>query len=273
MIKGMTGFGSAEIVTDGIRGTAEIKSVNHRYLDIVYYLPPGFAYVENKIQQIISQFVERGRVTVSLKINSKPGPTVSFNKGIARQYLKHSQSLKKEFGLKGELSLSDLVQFPGVFESKDTIIDPETLWPSIEKAIGMAAKSLSKMREREGRSLAKDVSNQIRRIFLQINKIHSRVKALLRERKRHLTDEEFLGFQKDNDINEELARLAHHIDEIRLLLRSEVPIGKKLDFIAQEMQREINTVGSKVQDKIVSNAVIAIKTKIEKIREQSQNLE
>jgi len=273
MINGMTGFGSADLVFENVRGTVEIKSVNHRYLDIVYYLPAGFGYAENKIQQMISQHIERGRITVSVKINNKPGLAVSFNVGTAKQYLKYATSLRRELGIKGELALSDLIQLPGVIETKETMIDAEALWPFVEKAIAKALKGLLIMRHREGRSLIGDITAQTKRMSLRINTIRYAVKTILKDKKRVLAGEEFLNYQKSADINEEISRLSHHIDETRLLLKSQVAVGKKLDFIAQEMQRETNTIGSKVQDKTVSNAVIAIKTKIEKIREQSQNIE
>lgn len=273
MIKGMTGFGSTDLVVDHLRGVVEIKSVNHRYLDIIYYLPVGFAFVENKIQQIITQQIERSRVTVSVKINNKPGPVVSFNKETAKQYLRYAASLKRELGLKGELSLSDLIQLPGVVEAIETPVDIEALWPFVEKSLRKALKGLLAMRYREGRSLAKDINIQIHRMLSHINKIRTGIKSILKEKKKLLTGEEFLTYQKNSDINEELSRLSHHIEEVRLLLKSDAAVGKKLDFIAQEMQRETNTIGSKVQDSRISNAVIAIKTKIEKIREQSQNIE
>jgi len=273
MIYGMTGFGSADFVFENLRGTVEIKSVNHRYLDIIYYLPAGFAYAENKIQQMISQHVERGRITVSVKINNKPGLAVSFNVGTAKQYLKYATSLREELGIQGELSLSDLIHLPGVVETKEAMLDADALWPFVEKAIVKALKGLLIMRQREGRSLIKDIAIQTKRMLLQINRIRFSVRMILKDKKEVLAGEEFLNYQKSTDINEEISRLRHHIDEVRLLLKSQVAAGKKLDFIAQEMQREANTIGSKVQEKTVSNAVIAIKTKIEKIREQSQNIE
>ena len=129
------------------------------------------------------------------------------------------------------------------------------------------------MRQREGRSLIADMNKLLNLMLLQTKKIRMRSGIILKEKRKLLTDEEFSSFQKGADINEELSRLIHHIEEFRILLRSDIAVGKKLDFIAQEMQRETNTIGSKLQDKVVSNAVIALKSKVEKIREQSQNVE
>jgi len=272
MIKGMTGFGCAEL-SGKIKGTVEIKSLNHRYLDIGYFLPLGFASVEGKIRDLLSRHIERGRVTVSLKITSKPAQTVSFNKEAIKTYLKYARMIKEDFRLKGELLLPELIHLPGVIDTKETMLSAEDLWPAMEKSFASALTGLIFMRKREGKSLASDIDKILKLMLLQIKRIQSRAKIILREKMKKLTDEEFLSFQKSSDVNEEISRLTHHIDEFRLLLKSDMAVGKKLDFIAQEMQRETNTIGSKLQDKIVSNAVIALKTKIEKIREQSQNIE
>lgn len=273
MIKGMTGFGSAEIASGKIRGSVEIKSLNHRYLDIGYFLPTGFGAIEVKIRDLLSQDIERGRVTVAVKITNKPTHTIHFNKHVISTYLHYSKILKKDFGINGQLSVNELMQLPGVIDTRETVLSPEDLWPMIEKGFRKALAELLVMRSREGKSLARDVSSLLRLMSLQINKIQSRARVILREKKKKMTDEEFMSFQKSADVNEEIARLSHHIDEFKLLLQSDIAVGKKLDFIAQEMQRETNTIGSKVQDKFVSNAVIALKSKIEKIREQSQNVE
>ena len=158
-------------------------------------------------------------------------------------------------------------------KGREKWLSPEELWPTIEKSARLALKSLVSMRQREGRSLIADMNKLLNLMLLQTKKIRMRSGIILKEKRKLLTDEEFSSFQKGADINEELSRLIHHIEEFRILLRSDIAVGKKLDFIAQEMQRETNTIGSKLQDKVVSNAVIALKSKVEKIREQSQNVE
>lgn len=273
MIKGMTGFGQAQLLPGKIKALIEIKSVNQRYLDINYFLPVGFGSIENKIRQMIQKEIYRGRITVSMKIVQKEEQKVSLNRSIARMHIRNAGRLKKEFGVKGELSLSDLVRLPGVLETSEAVISPEALWPTLAKGFNKALAELVNMRKSEGRSLAADVRGQLTRMSLQIKKIQKKAKSILREKRKKLTNEEFRPFQRSSDVNEEIARLLHYIDEIKPLLRSKVSVGKKIDFIAQEMQRETNTIGSKLQDKIVSNAVIALKSKIEKIREQSQNIE
>ncbi|MDZ4243192.1 MAG: DUF1732 domain-containing protein, partial [Candidatus Omnitrophota bacterium] len=144
---------------------------------------------------------------------------------------------------------------------------------AVEKALSRSLASVVQMREREGKSLASDISSVLKRMAHHIQKIKARSEAILKEKKRKLTDDEFMSLQKGNDINEELARLEHYIDEFKALLPANVSVGKKLDFVAQEMQRETNTIGSKLQDKMVANAVIALKSKVEKLREQAQNIE
>ena len=273
MIKGMTGFGFSDISVAKTTATVELKSVNHRYLDISYYLPIGFASTENKIRDILQQSLERGKVTVSLKITNKASQSVRLNKETVRSYLKQLGELKKTFSLSGDISVTQLIQLPGVVEVRDSTVGPDTLWPAIEKAIRIALRGLLVMRESEGRSLAKDIGLQSKRMVSQLGKITKRAEVLLNSKRRGLTEEEFLSLQRNSDVNEEIARLLHHIEEIQGLLKSDTGVGKKIDFIAQEMQRETNTIGSKLQDKIVSRSVISLKSRIEKIREQSQNIE
>ena len=269
----MTGFGNAHLSTNKIKATVEIKSLNHRYFDINYYLPIGFSSMEEKIRQIVQRQIERGRITVSIKITQKPAQNIVLNKDIVRKYLQYSRTLRREFGVKGEISFADIVRLPGVFETKESFVEAEKLWPIVEKNIRSALKGVVSMRKREGRSLNLDVADKLKRMSLQIKKIRDRAKTVLKHKQKSLTSEEFRSFQKGSDINEEIARMIHYIDEVKLLLKSQKGVGKKMDFVAQEMQRETNTIGSKLQDRVVSNAVIALKSKIEKIREQSQNIE
>lgn len=273
MIRGMTGFGCSQISAGKIKGVIEVKSLNHRYLDISFYLPIGFGSIENKIRQILQKNMARGRVTVSLKITNKPIEILDFNKDAVQKYLKYANILKKEFGFNDNLSLSDLIKLPGVVEAKEGVLSGELLWPAIERSLKLSLNELNTMRKREGRSLTIDVSDKLKQMLEQVKKIQARSIVILKEKKSHLNNDEFSSFQKGADVNEEISRLIHYIDEFKLLLKTDVSVGKNLDFVAQEMQRETNTIGSKLQDKFVTNAVIALKSKIEKIREQSQNIE
>lgn len=273
MIKGMTGFGSADIAFGKIKGAVEIKSQNHRYFDIVYYLPPGMSALEGPIRDVSNRGIERGRVMVSLKITERPLQNISFNKDAVKEYLRYTKILKTEFDLSGDLKATDLIRLPGVIETREVVLQADEIWPAVKKSLEIALKSLMAMRVREGKALAKDMGTILRGMLGEIKKIESRTKTILREKKKILSADEFLSLQKGNDISEELTRLTHYIHEFRTHLQASGGVGKKLDFVAQEMQRETNTIGSKVQDRDVSNAVIALKSKIEKLREQAQNIE
>lgn len=273
MIKGMTGFGCSQVSSGEMKAIVEIKSLNHRYLDINFYLPIGFGSIEQNIRQLIQKYIERGRVTVSIKITDKPNQTIVFHKEVIKKHLNIAHQLKKEFDLKSDLTLSDIVKLPGVFEIKETLIYPEQVWPSLQKSLIKALIDLEKMRKNEGRSLSEDVSGQLQKMLLQIQIILKKSKELLKENKKKLTPDEYSSYQKSSDINEEISRLKHYIAEVKVLLKSKTSVGKNVDFIAQEMQRETNTIGSKLQVTTVSNAVITLKSKIEKIREQAQNIE
>jgi len=273
MITGMTGFGSCEITYGKVKGIIEIKTVNHRYLDLAYYLPVGFSSLEDKIQKIVASQVKRGRVTVSVKITDKPHTNIVLNQEVVKRYLDFAKDLGQKHHIKNDITVADIMRLPGVVEAKEVFVQAADLWPVLEKSLHKAVTGVVVMRRREGKSLSADINGQLKRMLLQISLIKKRTGALLKDSKTKLTPDEFSSYQKSNDINEELARLAHYIDEARVLLKQAEGAGKKLDFIAQEMQRETNTIGSKVQDKEVSAAVIAIKSKVEKIREQSNNVE
>lgn len=273
MIKGMTGFGSADISFGKIKGGVEIKSQNHRYFDIVYYLPPGMSSFENGVRDVVNREIERGRVVVSIKFTDRPSQNIRFNKDAVREYLRYSKILKTDFNLTGELRVEDLIRLPGVVEAREVVLEPQEIWPIVKKALDIALKGLMVMRAREGKALAKDMNDILKHMGLEIKKIDARTKAILKEKKKTLSDDEFLSVQKGNDIAEELTRLTHYVDEFKAHLSKNGGVGKKLDFVAQEMQRETNTIGAKVQDREVSNSVIALKSKIEKLREQAQNVE
>jgi uncharacterized protein (TIGR00255 family) len=273
MIKGMTGFGAATFAVGKVKGLIEVKSVNHRYLDISFYLPLGFGAVENKIRDMLSRELSRGRVTITVKITDKPHQDVFFNEEMIDEYLKHAKSIEKRYRLTNNLTLADLISMPGVVEVKEVFVRAEDMWPSVEKGLAVALKGLKVMREREGKSLHADIADKLRKMLAKIKAIQNRHDALLKTRKKMVKSDEFASYQKSIDVNEEIARFTHYIAEMKELLGATVPVGKKLDFIAQEMQRETNTLGSKLQDEFVSHEVISLKSKIEKIREQGNNVE
>ena len=273
MITGMTGFGASAVTLGKVKGIVEVKTVNHRYLDLAFYLPVGFSSLEDKIQKIIASHMKRGRVTIAVKITDRPHTNIILNQEAVKRYLDFARSLGKKHRIKNDITVADIMRLPGVVEAKEVFVQAGEIWPVLEKSLQKAIAGVVVMRRREGKSLSADINGLLKRMLMQISLIKSRTSALLKESKSKMSSDEFSSYQKSNDVHEELARLAHYIDEAKMLLKQAGGSGKKLDFIAQEMQRETNTVGSKVQDKIVAAAVIAIKSKIEKIREQSNNVE
>ena len=273
MITGMTGFGAGEITLGKVKGIVEVKTVNHRYLDVAFYLPTGFSSLEDKIQKVIAGRIKRGRVTVSVKITDRPQTKITMNHEAVKRYLDFAKELGKKHRIRNDITVADIMRLPGVVEAKEVFVQAGELWPALERSLQKAVAGMVIMRRREGKALGADINEQLRRMQKQISLIKGRTSALLKESRGRMAAEEFSSYQKSNDINEEIARLAHYIDEAKALLRQAEGSGKKLDFIAQEMQRETNTIGSKVQDKVVAAAVIALKSKVEKIREQSNNVE
>jgi len=273
MITGMTGFGAGEILFGKIRGIVEVKTVNHRYLDVAFFLPVGFSSLEDKIQKIIAGPIKRGRVTVSVKITDRPHTNILLNHQAVKRYLDFAKSLGEKHNIKNDITVADIMRLPGVVGTQEVFVQAGDFWPVLEKSLQKAVAGVVAMRRREGKSLSADINGQLVRMLMQIRLIKARTSVLLKESKSKMALDEFASYQKSNDIHEEIARLAHYIDEAKVLLRQGEGAGKKLDFIAQEMQRETNTIGSKVQDKVVAAAVIAIKSKVEKIREQSNNVE
>jgi len=273
MITGMTGFGAGEVTVGKVKGNVEIKTVNHRYLDVAFYLPVGFSSLEDKIQKILAGRIKRGRVTVSVKITERPQTSITLNQEAVKRYLDFAKSLGEKHRIKNDITVADIMRLPGVVEAKEVFVQAGDMWPVLEKALQKAVAGVVVMRRREGKALSADINDQLKRMLMQISTIKTRISVLLKESKGKMSSEEFSSYQKSNDINEEISRLTHYIDEAKALLKQAEGSGKKLDFIAQEMQRETNTIGSKVQDKVVAAAVIAIKSKVEKIREQSNNVE
>src|SRR6185503_20270366 len=235
MIKGMTGYGSAPLAGTDVKGIVEVKSLNGRYLDITYYLPIGYVSLEEKMRQLCQKQLERGRITVSLKITQKKKDEIVLKKEVVESYLHHARSLERQFKLKNDLCLSDIFKLPGAFEVKEASISAEALWPAIEVSLKKSLDGLERMRLREGRSLKIDINDKLRRMTRRVASIVSRAKAALQEVKKKLPPEELQSWMRSNDINEEISRLRHYIDEMRILINSKDAMGKKIDFIAQEM--------------------------------------
>lgn len=293
MIKSMTGFGRSEY-NDGKRNIiVEIKSVNHRYNDISVRMPKKYSFAEEKIKGAIKNTIKRGKVDVSIIIENLTDndSSVELNTDLARQYFKNLKVLNDEFKLNQEISISLLASMPDVLKLRPSINDESEILNSMLIPAEAAAGKLNSMRCMEGEKLAEDINSRGEMIIELVEKIETRApnvvceyKEKLRERINELLgehtslDEERLAletavFADKCSIAEELVRLDSHIHQLQKNVHGNGPAGRKLDFLVQEMNREINTIGSKANDLEITNLVVEIKSEIEKIREQIQNIE
>lgn len=294
MIKSMTGFGRGEY-TDGKRNiTVEIKSVNHRYSDISVKMPRRYGFAEDKIKAAVKQKLRRGKVDVSVMVENitENDINIKLNQPIARQYYENLKELQECFGLEGEISLKLLATMPDVMKAIADVDDEEEITKAILLPATEAAANLESMRETEGEKLAADLIEKGRTIKGLLDKIEERAPEVakdytvrLRERIAELLagnacipEERILTeaaiFADKYSIDEEITRLNSHLTQLeRILKEGNEAEGKKLDFLVQEMNREANTIGSKANDISITNYMLEIKSEIEKIREQVQNIE
>jgi uncharacterized protein (TIGR00255 family) len=271
----MTGFGSKEanILPFG-KMRVELRTTNHKFLEIVLHLPEGFLSLEDRIKKEIEAQIRRGRVTVVINIISVQTPSVFINKKLLKSYISTLKDIKDQFRIQDGLNLATLIHLPGVLSLADSIIPKARIWPRLEVLVNQALEGLVAMRQKEGRAIHYYLKIRLEALRNNIGVIKTRFQRIVKEKIAKIkTDEERSSFLKDTDITEELERLAFHVRNFTQKLLKSGPIGKELDFIAQEMQREANTMGAKCCDTIVSGRVVQIKSQIEKIREQLQNIE
>ena len=293
MIQSMTGYSRATRHTPQELVTVELRSTNHRYLEIGHRLPDGLVEFEGQIAQLIRSHVRRGRIEVSVTVQGPRGTTrrVALDEALAQAYHERLLELKSRLGLKGSLTLDHVLALPQVLSVTDDQAQRQALWPDIRQALQAALRKLLTMRRAEGRRLIKDIRVHLRLIKARLAVIRARLPksaAQQRQRLQHrlkamLGDapaaassaliQEALALIRDTDIHEELVRLDSHLTHVEQTLRGQPSVGKTLDFIAQELMRETNTMGAKANDAIIARCVIEIKGAIEKIREQAQNLE
>jgi uncharacterized protein (TIGR00255 family) len=294
MIRSMTGYGRAEAAGARVTLAVECKSVNHRHLDIALKLPRALVSLEADVRRLVQSTVGRGRVDVNVSLNPVAGGTLnelSVNVSQAREYADMARQLADELGLGGGPTLEWLFEQPGVIsrEAEPTLLDEET-WPLLEKALTGALGELQARRDAEGQALARELVILHETLGTHVEVIAKRAPAgverraaRLRERIQSLLGEvsldegrlatEVAMWAEKSDVTEELARLRAHLVEFAVLLRDGGTVGRTLDFLIQEMNREVNTVGSKADDLEISQAVIAAKGTLEKLREQAQNIE
>ena len=293
MIYSMTGFGSGACEMNGKKFSVEIKSVNHRYLDIFIKMPAMLNCFDDRIKKLIGEYASRGKfdVYITFADESYDSVKVDVNLALAKAYIEAINEIGNSNGISSDVSASFISRLPDVIKPDNAINDEDALFAPLEAALRTAMESLRRMRQREGEKLREDLLDKRETMIGIIDKIDERAPFVVEEyrtklddRIRHLlegktvVDESRLAvevalFADKCAIDEELTRLRSHMEQFRLFLEADKPIGRKLDFLVQEMNREANTIGSKSNDLVISNAVIDLKGEIEKIREQVQNIE
>ena len=293
MVRSMTGFGRGTCNENGKEFTVEIKSVNHRYIDFYIKLPRQIAYLEERVREVVSKSIFRGKVDIfiSFEDRSEDSKSVMLDEALAGAYIQAIEKLKGKYGLKDDLSVSLISRFPDVLKIEKTEDDEEQLWSILNKALETAVASLIQMREKEGNelrssllqkadymeSIISQITNRSPEVVIEYKqKLENRIKDLLNQQ---TVDENRLAmevaiFADRCSIDEELVRLGSHLSQLRDILSiKKQPVGRKLDFLVQEINREINTIGSKSNDINITKNVLELKSETEKIREQIQNME
>jgi uncharacterized protein (TIGR00255 family) len=291
-MRSMTGYGRGEVDDNGTKFSVELNSVNRKQSDIVVNLPRDLAELEPRIRQTINENISRGRMNVVVNYHAGANGTrkLALDTELARSYHEAMRALQKELNAPGEIAIGTILQAPGVMRMPEEEIKSEDAWPVVERALRIALAELIKMRTREGKHLAKDLIRRLKAMRKQIKEIRSlhpdvvkkyRTTLLERIQKAGLpigTDDERLVkeisfFADRSDVSEELTRVESHLAQFAHHLRKNEPVGRTLEFITQEIFRELNTLGAKANDASISQRVVACKSELEKIREQIQNLE
>lgn len=292
MIKSMTGFGRCEIAGNSRKFTVEMKSVNHRYLDMNIKLPKSLNFFESAIRGELKNYVSRGKVDVfvSYEVLSENTTAVRYNRELAKEYLGYLRQMAEDFGLENDIRISTLSKYPDVFVMEETGVDEEELWKELQSTVQGAAKMFVDTRIVEGEHLKEDLVEKLEGMLKLVDFISERSPKLMEEYRRKLEEKvrellqdtavdegrlltEVTIFADKACVDEEIVRLRSHIETTKSTLLEGGSIGRKLDFIAQEMNREANTILSKANDLEISNCAIELKTEIEKVREQIQNIE
>jgi len=288
----MTGYGRGEADHGGTKISVELNSVNRKQSDIVMNLPRDLTELEPRIRQTINEKISRGRmnVLVTLQESANGARQLALDTGLARSYHEAMLTLQKELSAPGEITIGTILQAPGVMRSPEHSIEATAAWPVLEQALAAALAELLKMREREGKHLAKDLIHRLKVLRKEIKEVRAlypdvvkKFRSALLERIEKaglnlpIEDERLLKeiafFADRSDISEELTRLESHLAQFAHHLRKNEPVGRTLEFITQEIFRELNTLGAKSNDAAISQRVVACKSELEKIREQIQNLE
>jgi uncharacterized protein (TIGR00255 family) len=288
----MTGYGRGQEVLDGLSVTVEIKSVNHRFFEYSCRLPRVYGFIDDKLKNYLQQRISRGKVDVFVQIEAleSDGSEVLVNEGLAENYLTALREMAQKYGLREDVSVTTLSRYPDVLTVRQVAVDEDTVWNAVQKVTDIALEQFVAMREREGERLRDDVLSRGQTILSAVEVIEERSPQTVREhmekveaRMRELLDgaavdegrllTEAAIYADKIAVAEETVRLRSHIDQLGVLLSGNEAVGRKLDFLVQEINRETNTIGSKCSDLELTRIVVDIKAEIEKIREQIQNIE
>ena len=292
MLKSMTGFGRCENITDEYRISVEMKAVNHRYLDLSIKMPKKFNYFEASIRTLLKKYIQRGKVDLFINYEdyTEGNMCLKYNRALAAEYMDYFNKMAEEFSIQNDVKVSTLAKFPEVFSMEQAPDDEEHLWGILSAALEDAAVRFVQSREVEGEHLKNDLLGKLDYMTGLVDYIEGRSTQILTEYRAKLeakVQELLNGTAMDEGriaaevtiyadkicVDEETVRLRIHIENTRKDLLSGGSVGRKLDFIAQEMNREANTILSKSNDLSISDKAIALKTEIEKVREQIQNIE
>ena len=290
----MTGYGRGECAQDGLKITVEVSSVNRKQAEVSVTLPRELELLEAQIRDAINRQVARGRVNARVTLHTaenKLSARKHINEQLAKAYAAELARLAKQLKLAGEVTLDQVLRAPGVFQTDEELAGTEDLWPAVQKALNQSLAALVKMREREGAHLAKDLTARIGVMRTAVEKVQQQAPTTAANYRQNLLEriksagleaiapdderllKEIVLFADRSDISEELTRLQSHFQQYEDCRKSKEPVGRTLDFLAQEMNREINTIGSKANDAVISREIETLKAEMEKFREQAQNVE
>lgn len=293
LIKSMTGYGKGESADEQYRFKVEMKSVNHRYSDISIRMPRHISYLEEKVKKIMKEKIHRGKVDVYINLEyiDDSSIEVKVDMTLAMAYKEALENIKDELGLSDEVRLNNILNMPEVVKTDKKELDEDLVWNVLKEAVDISVENMVNMRIAEGNELKSDLLDKLQNIEDTVVEIEKRSPTVVKEYKEKLEerinnilddgitlDEEKLSievafFADKSSIDEELVRLSSHIKQFRSILDEDEPVGRKLDFLIQELNREVNTIGSKANDTEISKDVVNVKSEIEKIREQVQNIE
>lgn len=292
MIKSMTGFGRCEITDEKRKFAVELKSVNHRYLDVNIKMPKKLNIFESSIRSLLKEYIERGKVDVYITCEDYAGDNLSlrYNAALAAEYLTYLNAMAEAFDLENDIRVSTLSRYPEVLTMEEQELDEDELWSGLEAAVRGACRQFVDSRVKEGEHLKQDLLGKLDTMLTYVDFIEERSPQIMQEYRARLSEriQEILGDRQMDEgriatevtiyadkicVDEETVRLRSHILTTKETLEAGGPIGRKLDFIAQEMNREANTILSKANTLDISDTGINLKTDIEKVREQIQNIE